>query len=65
MSTKGQAKRLAEEAQSRGQQAAGELNDHLSNAAEQSDTWVKNNPWSGFGIGAALGLVVGILIGKK
>ena len=65
MFNKRDAKRLANEAQSRGQDVTDDVHNELKNAAGQSCVWVKQNPWSGVGIGAALGLVVGILISKK
>jgi len=65
MFNKRDAKRLANEAQSRGQDVTDDVRNELKNAAGQYCDWVKQNPWSGVGIGAALGLVVGILISKK
>ena len=65
MFNKRDAKRLANEAQSRGQDVTDDVRNELKNASGQSCDWVKQNPWSGVGIGAALGLVVGILISKK
>ncbi|PRC91545.1 DUF883 family protein [Solimicrobium silvestre] len=34
-------------------------------AAQATDTYVKDNPWQAVGLGAAVGLVIGLLISRK
>jgi ElaB/YqjD/DUF883 family membrane-anchored ribosome-binding protein len=34
-------------------------------AAHATDDYVKENPWQAVGLGAAIGLVIGLLIGRK
>ncbi|MDN4060847.1 DUF883 domain-containing protein [Massilia sp. YIM B02769] len=34
-------------------------------AAKATDTYVKDNPWKAVGVGAAVGVVVGLLIGRR
>jgi len=34
-------------------------------AAKATDTYVKDNPWKAVGLGAAVGVVVGLLIGRR
>lgn len=33
--------------------------------ASQADTYVHKNPWKGIGIGAAVGVIVGVLIARR
>lgn len=34
-------------------------------AAKATDAYVHDNPWQAIGVGAALGLVIGVLIGRR
>ncbi len=34
-------------------------------AADRADTYVRENPWQAIGIGAAAGLIAGLLIGRR
>ena len=34
-------------------------------AAQAADTYVKDNPWTSVGLGAAIGIAMGMLIGRK
>lgn len=34
-------------------------------AAQATDTYVKDNPWTSLGVGAVAGLVLGLLLGRK
>ena len=34
-------------------------------AAQAADTYVKDNPWTSVGLGAAIGVALGLLIGRK
>ncbi|MFI8415818.1 glycine zipper domain-containing protein [Serratia sp. NPDC078593] len=42
-----------------------EVRASLKDAADQSCTYIKDNPWAGVGAGAVVGLVIGFLLGKK
>jgi ElaB/YqjD/DUF883 family membrane-anchored ribosome-binding protein len=41
------------------------LMESTRNAVETADQYVKENPWQAVGIGAAAGLLVGLLIGRR
>jgi len=45
--------------------AVKDARDGLQDVAEQSCSYIKDNPWAGIGAGAVVGLLVGFLIGKK
>jgi ElaB/YqjD/DUF883 family membrane-anchored ribosome-binding protein len=34
-------------------------------AADAADHWVHQNPWSGIGAAAAVGLLIGVLVGRR
>jgi ElaB/YqjD/DUF883 family membrane-anchored ribosome-binding protein len=38
---------------------------HSRNAADSIDVYVRDNPWKAVGIGAALGVLAGVLISRK
>ncbi|KOC91901.1 membrane protein [Winslowiella iniecta] len=65
MFSKREAGKKLEQVQERSREAGSELCDELKSAASDSCDYLKKNPWAGVGIGAALGLVVGVLISKK
>ena len=35
------------------------------NAANKSDTYVHENPWTSIAVGAGVGLIIGLLIGRR
>jgi ElaB/YqjD/DUF883 family membrane-anchored ribosome-binding protein len=39
--------------------------DQARAAAQASDEWVRRHPWETIGVGAALGLLVGVLLSRK
>lgn len=41
------------------------LSQHARDAASQATSYVKENPWHGVGVGAAVGIVLGVLLGRK
>ncbi|EFE95416.1 glycine zipper domain-containing protein [Serratia odorifera] len=45
--------------------SACEVRASLKDAADQSCSYIKDNPWAGVGAGAVVGLVIGFLLGKK
>ena len=42
-----------------------QLADAAREAVEQADAYVREKPWQAIGIGAAVGLVAGLLIGRR
>lgn len=46
-------------------EAEGILIDKTRDAARVADDYVRENPWSAVGIAAGIGLVIGLLIGRR
>lgn len=65
MFSKRDARKNLEKVQDRSRDIGSDLCNELKSAAGDSCDYLKKNPWAGVGIGAALGLVVGVLISKK
>ncbi|GED21767.1 membrane protein [Halomonas halmophila] len=51
--------------ESRGEHAYHEARDHVTRRADSADRYVHDNPWTSIGIGAAAGVVIGLLIGRR
>ncbi|MEQ4922631.1 DUF883 family protein [Proteus hauseri] len=45
--------------------AGRELVDNTKEMAGKADNYVRENPWTGIGIGAAVGVVLGVLLAKR
>ncbi|KAA0011332.1 DUF883 domain-containing protein [Billgrantia pellis] len=61
-------KRLKETRQrleSRGERLYGEARDSISHQVDSCDRYVHENPWTSIGIGAVLGMIIGMLIGRR
>lgn len=41
------------------------LSQHARDAAATANDYVKDNPWYGVGAGAAIGIVIGVLLGRR
>ena len=41
------------------------ISKHARDAAAQANDYVKDNPWYGVGAGAAIGIVIGVLLGRR
>ncbi|MGR2738924.1 DUF883 family protein [Billgrantia sp. Q4P2] len=54
-----------ERLEARGERLYGEARDSLHHQADACDRYVHDNPWTSIGIGAALGMVIGMLIGRR
>ncbi|WP_280547637.1 MULTISPECIES: DUF883 family protein [unclassified Halomonas] len=54
-----------ERLESRGERLYGEARDNVTQQAETCDRYVHDNPWTSIGIGAGVGVVVGMLIGRR
>ncbi|GAB2938733.1 ElaB/YgaM/YqjD family protein [Hafnia psychrotolerans] len=44
---------------------SGSIKQHARDAADQATSYVKDNPWHGVGVGAAVGIVLGVLLGRR
>jgi len=51
--------------EARGERIYTDTRDALSDQADSCDRYVHENPWTSISIGAAAGLVVGLLLGRK
>ncbi len=54
-----------ERLEARGERVYGEARDSVTQQADACDRYVHDNPWTSIGIGAAVGVVVGMLIGRR
>ncbi len=41
------------------------LTQHARDVADNADSYVRDNPWQGVGIGAAVGIVLGVLLARR
>ncbi|ECG0997854.1 TPA: DUF883 family protein [Salmonella enterica] len=55
---------LEEVLSSSGEKSKEELS-KIRSKAERADDYVRENPWTGVGIGAAVGLVLGVLLTRR
>ncbi|MDN6179965.1 MAG: DUF883 family protein [Halomonas subglaciescola] len=51
--------------EARGEQLYADTRESINNQADCCDRYVHENPWSSIGIGAAAGVVVGLLLGRR
>ncbi|RTQ99649.1 DUF883 family protein [Halomonas nitroreducens] len=51
--------------EARGERAYHDARDSVTHQADACDRYVHDNPWTSIGIGAAVGVVVGMLIGRR
>ena len=58
-------KETRERLEARGERLYGEARDSLHHQADACDRYVHENPWTSIGIGAAVGVVNGMLIGRR
>ncbi|MEQ6916593.1 DUF883 family protein [Halomonas aquatica] len=54
-----------ERLEARGERLYGEARDNMTEQVDACDRYVHDNPWTSIGIGAAVGVVVGMLIGRR
>ena len=47
------------------QEIEGQAVDHAKRAARATDDYVHDNPWQAIGVAAAVGLLVGLLMGRR
>ena len=43
----------------------GSISDQAEAAVEEADRYVRRNPWAAVGIAAGIGLVIGVLVGRR
>ena len=55
----------AEQALKQSRYRLGETGDAIAIAAARADEYVRENPWTGVGIGAAIGVVLGVLLSRR
>lgn len=51
--------------ESRGERLYGEARESLDHQVDACDRYVHDNPWTSIGIGAGVGMVIGMLIGRR
>lgn len=54
-----------ERLESRGERLYGEARETLDHQVDACDRYVRDNPWTSIGIGAGVGIVIGMLIGRR
>lgn len=54
-----------ERLEARGEQLYTDTRESLTQQADCCDRYVRDNPWTSIGIGAAAGVVVGMLLGRR
>ncbi|WP_148254332.1 DUF883 family protein [Aidingimonas lacisalsi] len=51
--------------EARGGQVYGEARDSMREQVDACDKYVHDNPWTSVGVGAAAGVIIGMLIGRR
>lgn len=59
------AERVLQESRHRLGETGDELARQTREAATRADEYVRENPWTGVGIGAAIGVVLGVLLARR
>ncbi|CAM3459377.1 DUF883 family protein [Halomonas lysinitropha] len=54
-----------ERLETRGERIYDEARDSVTQQADACDRYVHDNPWTSIGIGAGVGVVIGMLIGRR
>lgn len=54
-----------ERMEARGERLYGEARDSVREQVDACDKYVHDNPWTSIGIGTAVGMVIGMLIGRR
>jgi len=63
--TADQAGPKVQEVRARAEESLRHAREHLQGAGRQLDSQVRANPWAAVGVAAGIGLIVGILLGRK
>ncbi|MCD1127692.1 YqjD family protein [Jinshanibacter sp. LJY008] len=56
---------LLKDTRTRLTETSGKMVDQTKEIADKADTYVHEKPWAGVGIGAAVGLVLGVLLTRR
>ncbi|SQI43097.1 Bacterial protein of uncharacterised function (DUF883) [Leminorella richardii] len=56
---------LLKEARARLSETGGKIVDQTKEVADKADSYVHEKPWASVGIGAAVGLVLGVLLSRR
>ncbi|MDR0218401.1 MAG: YqjD family protein [Enterobacteriaceae bacterium] len=59
------AEKILQDARSVLHDASDKLTDQTKEIAGRADNYVRDNPWTGVGIGAAVGIVLGVLLARR
>jgi len=51
--------------EARGERVYGEARESVTEQVDACDRYVHDNPWTSIGIGAGVGVVIGLLIGRR
>ncbi|MBF7051821.1 DUF883 domain-containing protein [Halomonas sp. KAO] len=51
--------------EARGERLYGDARETLDHQVDACDRYVRDNPWTSIGIGAGVGIVIGMLIGRR
>ncbi|CDG22907.1 conserved protein of unknown function [Xenorhabdus poinarii G6] len=62
---RGKAEKMLKEARHTLNDVNDKLVDHTKEIACRTDSYVRDNPWTGIGIGAVVGVVLGILLSRR
>lgn len=63
--TAGEAGPRVQEARERAEQSLRNARAHLEGAGRDLDAMVRENPWAAVGVAAGIGLIAGLLLGRK
>jgi len=63
--TQGEAGPRVQEARARAEESLRSARERLEGAGRELDSQVREHPWAAVGVAAGIGLVVGILLGRK
>ncbi|MDR5901135.1 DUF883 family protein [Halomonas icarae] len=51
--------------EARGEQIYGDARETIDHQVDACDRYVRDNPWTSIGIGAGVGIVIGMLLGRR
>ncbi|KFK92309.1 MULTISPECIES: YqjD family protein [unclassified Serratia (in: enterobacteria)] len=59
------AKSVLHDARARFNDSSSNLTQHARDVANHADSYVRDKPWQGVGMGAAVGIVIGLLLARR
>ncbi len=63
--TRSNIKDLRARAEARGEELYNDVSENVRHQADVCDEYVHQNPWTSVGVGAAVGVVFGLLLGRR